>query len=383
MQLLKLVAEQIQIGARLPFNVRNFEGGLLLARGQIVLSAAQLTALLERGMYADQEELLALEAGQSAPAEPPPLATRWSQAVWSVDSMLKKLTDGEHFISSCEEVSHDVIALAQEDGDLALYQVVRQEQQQLKLYGLSHALHVATLCWMIARRLGWTEARQRIAVKASLTMNASIIDLQGTFAISGQRPVAAQRELLRDHPEEAVRRLRQAGIDDEEWLMGVAQHHEQAGGKGYPKGLREVEEMAQLLRLVDVFLAKISPRLNRPALEIKTAARQVYEQGPSNPMVASLIKEFGMYPPGELVRLANGDLAVVVRRGATLHSPVVMALADGQGRLKPNFCSYDTAKPEYKVMSVEADKRRIIGIPSERFYGLYGMHGRDVLNPTH
>jgi len=383
MQLLKLVAEQIQIGAHLPFHVRNSEGGLLLARGQMVLSATQLNALLERGMYADQEELLALEAGHTPPPEPPPLTTRWSQAVWSLDTLLKKLAEGEHFIGSCEDVSSEVIALASEDGDLALYQAVRQEQQQLRLYGVSHSLHVATLCWMVARRLAWSEERQRIAVKAALTMNASIIELQGAFAVSGLRPGAAQREQLRDHPEEAVKRLRRAGIQDEEWLMAVAQHHEQVGGKGYPRGVSEVEEMAQLLRLVDVFLAKISPRINRPALEIKSAARQVYEQGPGNPMVASLIKEFGMYPPGELVRLANGDLAVVVRRGASLTSPIVMALADGMGRLKPNFISYDTAKPEYKVIGVEADKHRLIGVPSERFYGLYGLHGRDHLNPTH
>ncbi|WP_310388526.1 hypothetical protein [Roseateles sp.] len=49
-------------------------------------------------------------------------------------------------------------------------------------------------------------------------------------------------------------------------------------------------------------------------------------------MAASLIKEFGMYPPGDLLRLANGDLTVVVlRRGASLQCPLVMALADSRG----------------------------------------------------
>ena len=383
MQLLKLVAEQIRIGARLPFNVRDGEGGLLLACGQIVISAAQLAALLARGMYADVAELQALRTGEKVAAVPPPLSTRWAQVVWSVDAMLKLLPDAPRFRAGCEETANEVIALALQDGDLALYQTVRQEGLQLRLYGLTHALYVATLCLMVARRLLWSEERQRKAVKAALTMNVSIIELQGLYAMSGGRLTQSQRELIRLHPEEATRRLRAAGIDDEEWLQAVAQHHEQPGGRGYPKGLREMGEMAQLLRLVDVFLAKISSRIGRPAMEIKTAARQVYEQAPGSAMAASLIKEFGMYPPGELLRLANGDLAVVVRRGASLQCPLVMALADGQGQLKPQLIRYDTAQREYAVVGVEADKRWMARVPSERLYGLYGLHGLDQLNPSH
>ncbi len=382
MQLLKLVAEQIRIGARLPFNVRDGEGGLLLACGQIVISAAQLAALLARGMYADVAELRALQAGEKVPAEPPPLATRWAQAVWAVDAMLKLLPDARSFMASCDETAGEVMALAVQDGDVALYQTVRQEGLQLRLYGLTHSLYVATLCLMVARRLAWSEDRQRRVVKAALTMNASIIELQGACAMGG-RLTQSQREQMQQHPAESFKRLRMAGIDDEEWLQAVAQHHEQPGGKGYPKGVRDVCEMAQLLRLVDVFLAKISSRVGRPALEIKTAARQVYEQSPGSAMAASLIKEFGMYPPGELLRLANGDLAVVIRRGATLQCPLVMALADGRGQLKSQLIRYDTAQREYAVVGVEADKSWMARVPSERLYGLYGMHGLDSLNPTH
>ncbi|MCV2367835.1 HD-GYP domain-containing protein [Roseateles oligotrophus] len=383
MQLLKLVAEQIQIGAPLPFNVRDASGGLLLACGQIVISPAQLASLLTRGMYADAEELRALKAGSRVAAEPPPLAARWSQAVWSIDAMLKTMPDALRFMGSCDEAASEVIALALQDGDLAIYHAVRQENLQLRQYGLTHSLYVATLCLMVSRRLGWPEERQRKAVKAALTMNASIIELQGVYAISGVRLTQSQRELMRQHPEDAYRRLRAAGIQDEEWLQAVAQHHEQVGGKGYPKGQREVVELAQLLRLADVFLAKISARVNRPALDIKTAVRQVYEQAPGNAMVASLVKEFGMYPPGELLRLANGDLAVVIRRGASLQCPLVMALANAKGQINANPVRLDTSKREYAVVAVESDKSMLARMPSERLYGLYGMHGLDSLNPTH
>ena len=383
MQLLKLVAEQVQVAVPLPFNVRDASGGLLLACGQKLHSQGQLLSLLERGMYADVQELRALQAGQEIPTEAPSLASRWQQAVWSLDVMLKTLSDAEHFLSSCDEVTTELITLARQDGDVALYQSVRQENQQLRLYGLTHSLHVATLCLMVAQRLGWPEERQRCAVKAALTMNASIIELQGRYAMAGGRLTESQREQIRRHPEDATKRLRAAGTADEEWLIAVAQHHEQPGGRGYPRGLTEVEELARLLRLVDVFMAKISARINRPAMDIKLAARQTYEGAPGDAMVAALIKEFGMYPPGELLRLASGELAVVVRRGASLQCPVVMTLVDAQGKACSEPMCRDTSRPEHAVAAVVPDKSLLARLPSERLYGLYGLHGLDALNPLH
>lgn len=62
MQLLKLVESEIQMDVALPWNVRNHDCTLLLARGHIVSSEAQMQALLERGIYVDLEEKRAVEA---------------------------------------------------------------------------------------------------------------------------------------------------------------------------------------------------------------------------------------------------------------------------------------------------------------------------------
>jgi hypothetical protein len=62
MQLLKLVESEIQMDVALPWNVRNNDCALLLARGHIVSSEAQMQALLERGIYVDLEEKRAVEA---------------------------------------------------------------------------------------------------------------------------------------------------------------------------------------------------------------------------------------------------------------------------------------------------------------------------------
>jgi hypothetical protein len=61
--------------------------------------------------------------------------------------------------------------------------------------------------------------------------------------------------------------------------------------------LTELGEVALLLRLADVFLAKLSRRESRPALDAKEAERQAYAELPGSPLVVALIKEYGIYPP--------------------------------------------------------------------------------------
>lgn len=56
---LSTVRQQIHLGAPLPFNVRDSDATLLLARGQIIGSLEQLEALFQRGALVDIAELRA------------------------------------------------------------------------------------------------------------------------------------------------------------------------------------------------------------------------------------------------------------------------------------------------------------------------------------
>ena len=48
-------------------------------------------------------------------------------------------------------------------------------------------------------------------------------------------------------------------------------------------------------------------------------------------MQAAIIKAVGLYPPGSLVKLANGETAVVLRRGRRANAPTVAALINPSG----------------------------------------------------
>ena len=370
MELLRLVANQIKVGAPLPFGVRDENAKLLLARGQMIATDSQLETLLARGIYADKEEIRALAEKRSDAPERKRLTLfdLWEQAIWRLERLLNSLEDHD-FSKRCDEFAVQLMELVRRDPDIGIYLSVRQAVRRLNLYGLTQSLHCALLCQLMATRLAWPDERTRMLVKSALTMNLAILDVQGRYAVHG-RLGEAQRAQIRAHPEQAVERMRAAGVDDEAWLQTVLQHHERPGGGGYPGNLSQVSEGAEVLRMADVFMAKISPRSDRPALPIQDAARQMFAEARGNPAAAAIIKEYGIYPPGNFVQLASGEMAIVIRRGATAHTPIAAAITDKSGMPSVSTARRDTAQPAYAIKALGDAKALVLRMPPERLYGL-------------
>ena len=292
----------------------------------------------------------------------------WKQTTARLDLLLVSLPrDG--FVTRCDVFATQLMALVDRDPDIGIYHSVRQDPNRLSLYGLSHALHCAMICQLAATRAAWPEARVRTLVKAALTMNLSIVEVQGRFATMG-RLNDTQRDQIRAHPQAAVDRLQAAGVDDGDWIQAVLQHHEQPGGGGYPNNLAAPGELALVLRMADVFMAKISPRTERPALPILDAARQMFADAQGSPLAAAIIKEYGIYPPGNFVLLASGEMAVVIRRGATAHTPTAAAVTDKNGIPIVRTPRRNTADAAYAIKSLVPESKMLLRVPPERLYGL-------------
>jgi hypothetical protein len=376
MKLLRLPRSKVRLGVPLPWNVRDEETRLLLSRGHVVDSEAQLDALLARGAWVDIEEARAT-AHLLEGAEPKPVATPrvqnlfglWGQSADEMRKLMAKVPHAPDLPTRVAEFAATLIERVDKDPDIALYHCFRQESAHIFFYGYSHSIHTATLCLLLARRLHWPQTRMMSLVKAAITMNMSVLDLQGKMADQEEPMKESQRVLIRRHPQEAADWLAQAGVSDEDWLNAVAQHHERPDGSGYPNGLTEVSDVAIALRVSDVFMAKISPRKLRPSMSFKDAEKQLFQEDHGGPISSALIKELGIYPPGDLVKLANGEIAVVMRRTDHAKCPIVAAITDGAGHPTVHTAQRDTNQPEYAIVSSVADKSLVARMPPERVYG--------------
>lgn len=361
---LHTVKHRLQVGAPLPFNVRDADRTLLLARGQQVDSHEHLEALFTRGALVDLAELqTAREEILKAPREA--LPGLWSGCMTNVSQTLLQAR-GESFGTALESAAEPVQALIERDPDLAIFQVLRRGANADMAYGAHRSLQTAITSFLVATRLAWEPAQTERVFKVALTMNLSMLELQGQLARQRTPPSDEQRAELRTHPMRSVRILEQAGVADADWLHAVLRHHEVEDGSGYPVGCTDVGELASLARRADVYTSKLSARSTRDELAADVAGRQMFMQDPGHPMTAALVKEFGIYPPGCHVRLASGELAVVVARGATITAPVVACLTNERGVPLAAPLRRETTDRKHAVMAVVGEASVSVRMPLER-----------------
>lgn len=259
---------------------------------------------------------------------------RW-QALQTLSERLEALLllpgQANDFPAVLHGLTVELDGLMTDDVDLGVFEVVRISADKLARYGALHSLHTACVVWLVARRKEWVAAKRLSAMKAALTMNIAVTDLQTALALQTAPMDDDQRHRMREHPLDGERLLRSLGVSDEDWLAAVAQHHEQPDGRGYPLGLQKVTDLADVLRTCDVFCAKMSPRTGRPAMLSPSAALSIFQQRSANKFGATVVTTIGVFPPGALVSLGTGEQAIVTERTADPLRPMVALLTDERG----------------------------------------------------
>jgi hypothetical protein len=361
MSVFQLPAEVLRVGHPTPFALRDKTGNLLVARGVMVTSEEQRQQLIARDLYVDAQEGDQLRRaiagkldsmvrqnaliGQIAQARPDaslldsgdsrkrladPLGT-WAGIQLRTSAMQRDPTQAD-FAQRVQQVQQSLLDAMQSDPDVALLVLVQQACIEAHEYSVKHGLLVAVICELAARQLpGWTDEWRTSLRCAALTMNVAMTALQNQLALQDGPVSAPQRALIDAHAAEAERLLRAAGISDALWLGAVRQHHGSSPG---PLAAQSPElQLARLIGRADIFAARLSPRKRRRAMSATAAAKAAYLDENNRPDEAgsAIIKALGIYPPGSLVRLASGEVAVVVRRGRQANEPVVRCVVSAGG----------------------------------------------------
>lgn len=140
---------------------------------------------------------------------------------------------------------------------------------------------------------------------------------------------------IKKHPLHAEKIL--AGLDKQVVRIAL-QHHERLDGSGYPRGLRgrEVDFLAQIVAVADIYEAMINERAYRQAHPAREALEYLMASGGTLfdlSIIKAFVQNVTAYPAGTLVRLSSGETGVVCqnRRGLPLH-PLVEIFFDPAGQ---------------------------------------------------
>ncbi|MDO8958746.1 MAG: hypothetical protein Q7U85_03320 [Rhodocyclaceae bacterium] len=264
---------------------------------------------------------------------------------------LLKRPEKESFLQRLGEFDQEMVEHIDADADRVLLTLIDRSSTELHQYSSTHAMLVMVLCQMSRTLIAAGEDQVHQSMRlAALTMNISIVGLQDELSQQLAQLSADQKERIASHSAQSEELLRSSlGCTEPLWLESVRRHHD-----AIPGALSErtpAERIARLIQRADLFAARISPRKTRPAMSAAAAAQVAYlgEDGKPDEAGAALIKAIGIYPPGCWVGLGNGELAIVLRRGAKAHCPVVAALLGPDGMPLPIARVRDTEIERYGI----------------------------------
>jgi HD-GYP domain-containing protein (c-di-GMP phosphodiesterase class II) len=209
-------------------------------------------------------------------------------------------------------------------------------------YMQSHALNVSLLAGHIAKKLAEVKkAPESIIEKATLagllfdigktTIPKEVLNKRGSLN-------AREMEIMKGHINASISMCKESGIMDKDVLDGIATHHEKYDGSGYPKGLvgPQIPLIGRILAVADTFDAMTSSRVYKAAVSSKLSFNFIMSANETSfdPDICKIfIAGMGVYPPGSVVELSNGEIATVVSMSSgNLLQPKVAVNANGESR---------------------------------------------------
>lgn len=286
--------------------------------------------------------------------------------------LLSETGPSKDFPNEILKIARMVTSAAFENDDLALASIIHN--QECAPYPVRHCVDTAIVALLVARRLKKTPAIMESIVAAALTMNVGMLKHQFIFQ-SKVGPLSDEdKSIIRNHPEEGARILREAGVTNTEWIAYVLAHHENEDGSGYPFGKKnmEISQNAKIISIADRYCARVSTRDYRKSFQADVAVKDLLAEDKRNinPILAACFtKELGIYPVGTVVRLKNGETAMVTGRGASATTPKVHALKGTSGQILANPLPRDTAKTEFSLDSVVNDEKDEIKFSMPQLWG--------------
>lgn len=392
---------RVQLGRTMPVDIRTPDGRLLLRRGQVLESEAQREMLAghqacmtetdaQAWQKAHEREMRAMRLNGVPMAEiaraPMPaeildtdyLEGRTVDGGWlDLQEILRGLlyqgADAARPLPRLEGIEQKALSLLGQDPDECLF-VLFQALPDLGMgYCATHALLCGVVSALTADKLAVAPGNRAMLLRAALVMNIGMARPQDSLARQLKAPSPEQRSIITAHPPTSAGILRGFGVQDPELLNIVHWHHTPDATTGHA----EQHLSLQLLHQADTLVAKMAPRISRPAMSALGAAKSLVLEATAQTQTqrVAMASVMGFYPPGTYVQLANGELAVVIARGERATAPHVASLVNAKGMPMGSYFYRDTRQVDYAVRAPLPATQIHVRVNLEKVQRLRQQHG--------
>ncbi len=379
--LIELSKDKLALGMSLAYTLRDDKGSILLAKGHRIESIQQLDGIRSRNKLfveidESEEGLRAMMSGITAlnlvgapikdfskymnvdrhqgPSEvlTGTLIERWGTVESKLGGLLASVSTTSDFESKIRGLSQSIQLLMSRDSTASQFLLFNRAITQFNGYSVSHSLLCAALAQSLIAIFELSEEEGCSLVCAALTMNVAMTRLQDQLALQKEPVSVAQRKQIESHGSVGSQLLTAAGVVDPLWLDLVEHHHSPVSGPDQLAEWPATTRLIKILQTVDRYTAAMSPRKSRVGRTAKASVQSVVVQasGPKLDQVGTaLVRILGVSPPGTYVKLANGETAVVMRRGTKPTEPVVASVINRNDEHIAEPRLHDTSKPAFAV----------------------------------
>ncbi len=310
--------DKIKVGDTVAVPVKSYDGKLLLGAGRILTANAikHLTNLGITGLYVTDDVF-----EDFVPEE-----TINSGLKSSVIKNLKHLN-----IDSAIENAKEIVNLLSENPNCEYLNL-----KTFDSYTYEHSVSVAIYATLVGIAAGYDKDALYKLAYAGLLHDIGKLSIDEKILNKPEKLTYDEFEEMKRHPEYGYNLLKDNIEISATTRMGIYEHHENEDGSGYPRHLTgdKIYKFAKIIHIVDVYDALIS---KRPYKDPKTPHEALtFLEENRNTMFDSyyldiFVNVVPAYPKGIMIKLSNGETAIVVKNNVgNVFRPVIRLFLTGE-----------------------------------------------------
>jgi putative nucleotidyltransferase with HDIG domain len=254
----------------------------------------------------------------------------------------------------------------------AMTWLVRMREESDYLY--THSVSTAIWATVMARHLGMPKEEIEAAGLGAMLLDVGKTRVPREILAKPAPLTPDEMVIARRHVEFGLDILKETENVSPDVIAMVETHHERHDGSGYPRGLsgQQIPVLGRIGGIVDYYDAVTSERPYAEALSSYDCLRSMNRLSGTAfqpEMVEQFIQSIGFFPPGTLVEMNDGSVAVVVAQNRRHRlKPEILLLLDPEHNLKRDFQLVDL---QMQVRSAYTDE--VLHIDKGLEPGSYGI----------
>jgi putative nucleotidyltransferase with HDIG domain len=293
-----------------------------------------------------------------------------------VDEVLTSLSNGESFdMEASRKAIQSCIGSILNNANALLWLTQVKEQDK---YTAEHSLRVGILSIAFGRFVGLKEHELETIGLCGMLHDVGKTKIPDEILNKPGRLTRIEYDIMKQHAVYGKELLdEQKGVN--KLIKDAAHfHHERIDGKGYPEQLSAayLHQFVRMVSIVDVYDAITSTRQYKTGAPAFDALKILYAERDKHfdsELVEAFIKMVGIYPPGTLVEMTNGEVGIVVSANANSRlRPKVELVMTADKKFRPSYIIDLIKSPVDKQGQVYSIKGGITN-------GTYGVDVKDYI----